>query len=84
MTNLMRWISRSVFRTPAHDEPAAMGSFEYIDAATLGAADFRASATMRLDGPTLLDFSETLPAIAPPAVPPDEITVPIVNLARAA
>jgi hypothetical protein len=82
MTTLMRWIS--MFRASVRAEPAGKGSFEYIEAASLGATDFRASATMRLDGPTLLDFSETLPAIAPPAALADEKTVPTIRLARAA
>ena len=84
MTRLMRWISRSMFRASARTEPAGIGSFEHIDAAALGAGDFRASATMRLDGPTLLDFSETLPAIATPAPPADATSAPTGSHARAA
>jgi hypothetical protein len=82
MSTLMRWIS--ILRASVRAEPAGTGSFEYIDAASLSATDFRASATMQLDGPTLLDFSETLPAIAPRAAPEDEKTVPTIRLARAA
>ena len=62
MTNLMRWISRSVFRAAARAKSAHEGSFEYVDAARLGATDFRASATMRFEGAEFDDFCETLPS----------------------
>lgn len=61
MTNLMRWISRSVFHAQAAAE-SLPPLFEHIDATGLGATDFRASAAMRLDPMELEDFCETLPA----------------------
>jgi hypothetical protein len=63
MTNLMRWISRSVFHAHGHEDDApAPASFERVDASGLAATDFRASDAMRLNGVSLDDFCETTPA----------------------
>jgi hypothetical protein len=62
MTNLIRWISQSMFF--AAGEPAARPSVDHVDGARLGETDFWASASMRFDDTPLDDFCETLPSFS--------------------
>ena len=62
MTNLIRWISQSMFF--AAGEPAARPSVDHVDGARLADTDFWASASMRFDDTPLDDFCETLPAFS--------------------
>jgi hypothetical protein len=67
MTNLMRWISRSMFHVAA--ERAARQSVDHVDAAHLADTDFWASTAMRFDDTPLDDFCETLPTFSLGSVP---------------
>jgi len=62
MTNLMRWISQSMFHVAA--EPAERQSVDHVDGTRLADTGFWASASMRLDDTPLDDFCETLPAFS--------------------
>lgn len=68
MTNLMRWISQSMFHVAG--EPAARESLDHVDGANLPAAGFWASASMRFDDTPLEDFCETLPTFSLGTPPP--------------
>ena len=59
MTNLMRWISRSMFRVVG--EAAARPSVDHVDGTHLADTDFWASASMRFDDTPLDNFCATLP-----------------------
>jgi hypothetical protein len=67
MTNLMRWISQSMFHVVG--EPAARQSVDHVDGTRLADTDFWASASMRFDATPLDDFCETLPAFSLGASP---------------
>jgi len=62
MTNLIRWISQSVFH--ATGEAVARPSVDHVDGARLPETHFWASASMRFDDTPLDDFCETLPAFS--------------------
>ena len=62
MTNLMRWISQSMFHVVG--EPAPRQSVDHVDGARLAETDFWASASMRFDDTPLDDFCETLPTFS--------------------
>ena len=62
MTNLIRWISQSMFHPAA--ERAGRESVDHVDGARLADTDFWASSSMRLDNTPLDDFCETLPAFS--------------------
>jgi hypothetical protein len=62
MTNLMRWISQSMFHVAA--EPPAPQSVDHVDATRLAETEFWASASMRFDDTPLDDFCETLPSFS--------------------
>jgi hypothetical protein len=67
MTNLMRWISQSMFHLAA--ERGGRESVDHVDGTRLADTDFWASSSMRLDDTPLDDFCETLPAFSLGSVP---------------
>ena len=67
MTNLMRWISRSVLHVVGE---RTRPSVDHVDGAHLADTDFWASASMRFDDTPLDNFRETLPAFPLGSTPP--------------
>ena len=71
MTNLIRWISQSMFHLAAErGERGGRESVDHVDGTRLADTDFWASSSMRLDDTPLDDFCETLPAFSLGSVPP--------------
>lgn len=66
MQGVLRWFTQGLGRRgrarTAQDNDTA---FEHVDSARLGASDFHASASMRVDTPAATDFAQTLLTHAP-------------------